>query len=331
MNNSAHHDAGIITLRHAAGHWFFLNLQYELEDALVEVAGGSLLRVEELERQGTRRGWLRHNRVVFPVSVDKLFIVAMSPARCWLDRFEGWRKQCGDVTAYLFDAWPVESVLQEIIRGPLNDVDVLYVSFPEAVDFYAGKIKPEVRYLPQGFDQRWFRPGPGDRSIYCTALARQDENFLRGAIDWCEARDRLLLRSTDSGAFRRDWMDVQTNYAAMLRHSRYSLCWSNRDRKDWSEKCGIDPVTARHFHILATGAIYVGTPPECVEWKRFFPEDPCVDVRDFGGDTGKVFAYLDENYGELAGRAADLAKALQAKHSWHARASEMADMRDNNG
>jgi hypothetical protein len=104
-------DAAVLTLRQDAGHWFFLNLQYELEDALAEVGGMPLIPFNRLQAAGTRRRWYGRTKMMFPCSIRILFVVAMSSARCWLDRFEGWRKQCGKVGAYLFDAWPVESVL----------------------------------------------------------------------------------------------------------------------------------------------------------------------------------------------------------------------------
>jgi hypothetical protein len=320
-----HLPVGVLTMRGAAGHWFFLNLQYEFEDAICDEAQAPLLPIEQLARLGACRSiWLRKSRTEFPVSVDTLYVVAMTPDRFWLDRFRDWRKRCGRVCVYLFDSWPVASVVESIRKSGMNEVDLIYASFPEGAEYLRGKVTPEVRYLPQGVDRRWFKPGPAARSIFCTAFARQEEGFLKEAIAWCEDRHHLLVRSTESGSFRRDWVDVQTQYAALMRHSHYSLCWSNSNRPHWERDYRIDPLTTRHLQILATGAIYIGTPPACNEWVSWWPDDPCLDVRAFNQDPHQVFAHAEQNKESLRARARTLADIVHEQHTWHHRAKTMA-------
>jgi hypothetical protein len=315
---------GVTTIRHRTGLVFAHNLQFEFEDAFVRATGARLIEIPPPPRPTMARRALRTLSIdqkirLDPIErgLDLLFVPCLWPQHVMLDHIHRWRENCSTVVYYLFDSWPTERTLALSHKCFVDDVDLIAVSFEEAVQAFRSSFTQPVVWIPQAVDSGRFQTRSAERGVFCAAIGRQDEAFLAATRAYCRRRDRLLIYSAEHGSYRRGWEDAHDLHVNLLRHSRFALHRSNRDIPKWSERYAIDPPTARWFQSAAAGNVMVGTPPASASFDRLLPEASVVDVREFDSDARAVFEWLErQSPEEMAERTRRLADWVLLRHTW---------------
>lgn len=321
----------VTSVRRTCQH-FSMKMACDFEDAFCECTGAELIELPtppaDLRRTLARKlSWFpKLHHPAIDGGLDLLVIICMAPNQVTpLDYIHAWRRQCKRVVLYLFDCWPTPRMMNQLRKTFAEQVDLLALSFAESVPIYADAFGVRTEWVPQAVNPRRFRDRPGPRPVFACAMGRQLEPFFEDARRYCAEHDLFFLYQGEIGGYRRSWQASYDLYASILRHSQYVLNWSGKaTHAKWAEDFRIDPLTCRWFEAAAAGGIQIGIPPDSPSFAQVFPDAPFVDVREFGGEAAAVFEHLrTRDQGELAYKAAALAKHVCRRHTWYNRVQQI--------
>jgi hypothetical protein len=176
----------------------------DFEDAMRERTDADLVDVPAYSRRARLRAALSpgdrtFRRVPTPRDrYDLCFFVAMEPS--WIPSLryiEGLREKCDRVVIYVFDAWLANVHWLRRNRREWDLCDLVYVSFPWAVEAYSRHLRARVEYLPQAASAARFHPEREERPIQILSIGRRlalAHSLLLGVTTFSTTTPRPWLR-----------------------------------------------------------------------------------------------------------------------------------------
>lgn len=210
-----------------------------------------------------RKGRYRKFKDSGNVGGELLIVVAMGPPSLrMLKALPGWRKQYGQVVAYIPDIYPPSESMLDLRL--VNQLDALYISYSQMIDRVQERVSVPVRLLQQAADVAAGLPVRTERQIDVTAFGRQPRDVVTSiatTISWPES-ERLAWWSPGTIPYTRTPRTDRAAFLALLRTSKATLCYRFEDTNP-DEYRGVSPFTARWFEAAAAGAAVLGSQPSC--------------------------------------------------------------------
>jgi hypothetical protein len=298
----------------------------DFEDAMRERTDADLVDIPAHSRRAWLRAMLKPNdRTFSPVPTprekyDLCFFVAMDPS--WvpsLRYIEGLREKCERVVVYVFDAWLANAHWLRRNRREWGLCDLVYVSFPWAVETYSRHLSCPVEYLPQAALAARFHPSRQERPIDILSVGRRLAPAHSVIFEIAQKHDLFYHFSEAMAQQSVDLVESQQLLGRLCQSARSQVCWpvemTRRDRKGEGS-----PITVRWFEAAACGSIVFGARPSAAEFADIFPYEDFVVQLDY-----RRPAEFERTLVSALGDEADwlarqqLAQYVRARHSWEAR------------
>jgi len=298
----------------------------DFEEAMRERTNADLVDVPAYSRRARLRAALTPSDRTFrpvPTPRDKYdfcFFVAMEPS--WISSLryiEGLREKCGRVVVYVFDAWLANADWLRRSRRAWELCDLVYISFPWAVDTYSRHLSCPVEYLPQAARAARFHPSRRERPIDVLSVGRRLAPAHSLILEIAEKHDLFYHYSEAMAQQAVDLTESQQLLARLCQSARSQVCWpvemTRQDRKGEGS-----PITVRWFEAAACGSIVFGARPSATDFAEIFPYDDFVvqlDYRRPAEFERTIVSALTDEADWLARQ--ELAQYVRARHSWEAR------------
>ena len=302
----------------------------DFEDAICARANADLLDAPAYSRRARLRAALRWgDRTFRPVApprdeYDLCVLVAMNPG--WvstLRHVDRVRERCKTIVVYVFDGWKADEAQLRRNRREWALCDLVYVSFPGAVDTFSRHLSCPVEYLPQAASAARFHPLRVERPIDVLSVGRR-LGAAHALIREIARRHDLFYHYSESEAPDViDLIESRELLARLCQSARSQICWpveeTNPNRRDEGS-----PITSRWFEAAACGSVVLGRAPSASDFPELFPYERFVIELDSGDPVGferTLLSALNDQVDWLARR--ELAEFVRAKHSWEARADKI--------
>jgi hypothetical protein len=298
----------------------------DFEDAMRERTDADLVDVPGYSRRARLRAALRPGDRTFarvPTPRDKYdlcFFVTMGPS--WISSLhyiEGLREKCGRVVVYVFDAWLADADSLRRNRRLWSLCDLVYVSFPWAVDTYARQLDCPVEYLPQAARAARFHPFRRERPIDILSVGRRLADAHSLILEIARKHDFFYYYSEAMAQQAVDLGESQELLARLCQSARSQVCWPVEMTRHDRQQEG-SPITARWFEAAACGSIVFGARPSASDFADIFPYDDFVFEFEYRRPVEcerKLMSALTDEADWLARQ--ELAQFIRGRHSWEAR------------
>lgn len=304
----------------------------DFEDVMREGSDADLVDIPAYSRRARLRSALSPGDETFarvPTPRDEYdlcFFVAMEPS--WVSSLryvEGLREKCRKVIVYVFDAW-LENVhwLRRHSRE-WNLVDVVYVSFPWAVEPYSRVLDCRVEYLPQAARAARFHPFREERPIQVLSVGRRLPQAHSLLLQIAKRSDLFYHYSETMAAPAISLSESQDLLARLCQSAQSQVCWPVELTNAGRAQEG-SPVTVRWFEAASCGSIVFGCQPAADDFSEIFPYDDFV----LGLDPGRPEEFERKVSTALSDQAHSverqkLAHFIRTRHSWEARRDAILD------
>lgn len=290
-------------------NWYFLSerglvrershiaygVNYELEDLLVEMTGGTLIAPENgrpfilargVPGAGRAVGWTtglclgRYRRVELPPDLKGpriLFVTGMgSRSLRVLRAIKDWRKSFDLVVALVLDSfepYPIDIAAR---------LDHMFVIIPELAEKLRQMLGIPVSFMPLACDVLRNGAARIDRGIDVLMYGRHWEGYVQELDSYflSDSNPRLYL-TTFSHPRAPDWRQQRKQFWSVLSRSRISIGFAPDATQIRFQ--GLPVVSARWYEGLAAGCVMVGKRPEAPIFTELFywpdsaielPQDP---------------------------------------------------------
>ncbi|MEP6893689.1 MAG: glycosyltransferase [Gaiellaceae bacterium] len=303
----------------------------DFEDAMAAVADVDYVSVPPYSRRRVYKGFLRGRRDFAPVvppgeTYDLCLLVAMEPSWAGSLRYvDRLRTRCRHVVIYVFDAWLRNIYSIQRDRRQWELCDWALVSFRDAVDAYAAKLRCPVEYMPQAIDPTRFHGDRIARPIDILSTGRRLDSVHAELLRLAKERDLFYFFSETRAPTVIDLHESQSLIARLCQAARLQVCWPTETTAEGGHG-EISGVTARWFEAAACGSIVVGRPPRASEFRDLFPYESFVLSLDPSSpreiEETVIAALADDD--ELRKRRG-LSEYVRRAHSWHARCASILE------
>jgi Glycosyl transferases group 1 len=302
----------------------------DFEDAICALADADLVEAPGYSRRARIRAALRPADKTFrPVipprdEYDLCFFVAMNPG--WISSLryiDRLRERCKRIVVYVFDTWQGDAAWLRRNRREWALCDLVYVSFPWAVDTFSRHLRCAVEYLPQAASAARFYPWRENRPIEILSVGRRLRPAHLLIRDIAKRHDLFYHYSESEAPDAIDLVESRELLARLCQSARSQICWPVEETNPNRRGEG-SPVTSRWFEAAACGSVVLGRPPRARDFQDLFPYERFVvelDPRDPREFERRLLAALDDEVDWSARR--DLAEFIRARHSWEARSERI--------
>lgn len=298
----------------------------DFEDAMRDKTDADLVDVPAYSRRARLRAALNPgNRAFASVTTprdeyDLCFFVAMEPSWITSLRYiEGLREKCKRVVVYVFDAWLENSHWLRRNRREWRLCDLVYVSFPWAVDTYSRHLGCRVEYLAQAASAGRFHPFRRERPIHVLSVGRRHAQAHAVILEVAQKHDLFYHYSEAVAPRPIDPIESQQLLARLCQSAKSQACWpvelTNHGRPSEGS-----PITVRWFEAAACGSIVFGSRPRAPDFDEIFPYERFVlELNPSRPDEfeRKVLSALEDETDWDARQ--HLARYVRSRHSWEAR------------
>jgi len=290
----------------------------DFEDAMAEVAD---VTWHDLPPDSmSRRPLVTRSHVEMPESgpYDLALFVAMGPS--WLRALRGVRgldRAARSLVVYVFDAWPYQVRSLMRWRRQAARIDHLFVSFPEAVDDYAGRVPCPVHHLAQATSPTRFRPDGREPGIDVLSLGRRHAGAHRRLLELSVEEDLRYVFAETTSPNASDLQASRVLAGSLSRAARAHVSWPV-ELTDPGRAAGFSPITARWFETAACGSVLLGRRPASPDFEELFPYEGFVVDLDPDGEGFRetVLGALEMDDGPAR---LELAAHVRREHSWQRR------------
>jgi Glycosyl transferases group 1 len=304
----------------------------DFENAMKERTDADLIDVPAYSRRGRLRAAMRprddtFERVDTPRDAyDLCFFVAMEPS--WISSLryiDGLREKCARIVVYIFDAWLANERWLVRNRREWELCDVVYVSFPWAVDTYSRQVRRRVEYMPQAALASRFHPARTERPIDILSVGRRRADAHALLLDLAEKKDLFYFYSETFAPEAVELAESQQLLGRLCQSARSQVCWPVELTSPERAREG-SPITARWFEAAASGSIVFGAKPGSTDFAEIFPYDRFVialDPSDPPAFERRVLSALHDDRDWAERRS--LASYVREWHSWEARCGQILE------
>jgi hypothetical protein len=298
----------------------------DFEDAMRERTDADLVDVPAYSRRARLRAAVDpRNRAFDRVSTprdeyDLCFFVAMEPSWITSLRYiEGLREKCKRIVVYVFDAWLANSYWLGRNRREWSMCDLVYVSFPWAVDTYSRHLGCRVEYLAQGASASRFHPFRQERPIDVLSVGRRESEAHALILKVSQKHDLFYHYSEAVAPRPIDPVESQQLLARLCQSAKSQACWPV-ELTNYGRSSEGSPITVRWFEAASCGSMVFGRRPRAADFDEIFPFERFVlelDPNRPDEFERKVLSALEDETDSEARQ--QLARFVRSRHSWEAR------------
>ena len=218
---------------------------------------------------------------------DCCLVICASPAELRaLQLFPDWRKQYGQIVAWVFDSFWIEHI-SLIARGPIKHFDHIYVTEPEDIEQWQRITGISTSCLPWGTDALRLGSHNPDRPIDLLRLGRQPKEWdddIR-TMEFCRKNN---IRFQGRPECYEDAARNQQHLMQVFAQTKFSLSWSNRVSPAIQTHPVREYITARWTDALAAGTTIAGMAPRTEVVDQLFWPGALLELSGVGLQEGIV-------------------------------------------
>ena len=246
---------------------------------------------------------------------DLLFAVLQFPWQAiYLNRLKDWRRRCRKSACFLAESWTTMLTNSANFFRILSEVDYIFTHSEisaAALSHFLGK---RCYCLPFAVDTERFSPGllnPA-RSIDVLGIGRTSPGVHQALLE-LTYRGNLFYHFDTAQTFQvRDYLEHRVMLAELLKRSRFCLAYKHN--VSMAQLTGGDEALApRFFEAAAAGAVTLGIPPDCSEYRACFDwQDAIVHFPYEPDRLEEILSTLDDQPERLASASRNNSPVAQA-------------------
>jgi hypothetical protein len=317
---------------------FYMPLIYEFEDVIAAVDRADLLtpdlpwlnsRIGHLVYDGANYARSRLSLGPSPgipgIKIERdyeLFfcILTFGYETAYLKQLEHLRRRCKRCVCMFVELWT--SQMRQFRRSlkVLEDLEFDYIFLHHSTGLPALRalLRTPSIYLPLGVDCLRFTPHPQfpARSIDCYSMGRRSAVTHASLLELAAQKDFFYLYDTVARFPLIDWKEHRSLTARLTARTRYLTSYKPALRKD-VEVGSDEMIGARSFEGAAGGAVMIGVPPDCQDYRDCFPwPDATIEIPFECWNMASVIADLEADPERIARlRRSNMVQSL-LRHDW---------------
>jgi hypothetical protein len=311
---------------------------YEAQDVLCDIDDVDLIGLEPGPGFRIKESWQRRllfrdisKRLIFAnpglrkVQLTSEYDLFVAQCQTWWDflyvnAIDGWRDRCKTCVCWIDELWASAIPLYKYWLHALSRFDYVFVGYNGTAAPLSKAIDRSCHWLPGGVDALRFSPYPNPpaRVIDVYSIGRRWEGIHRALLAKAARREMFYVYDTFPSIFTEvyDHQQHRDFYANLAKRSKYFMVAPGKmDAPE--ETQGQVAIGFRYYEGAAAGAVMVGQPPSCPEFRDMFGwPDVVIQVQPDGSDVQDVFARLNsepERVSKISRRNG--AEAL-LRHDW---------------
>lgn len=321
---------------------------YEAQDVLREVDDVELVALKPGPGFAFKESWQR--RLIFKDVSRKLafanpglgkvrltgeYDLFVAHCQTWWDllyvnAIEGWKDQCKTSVCWIDELWASAIPRYKYLLHALKRFDHVFVGYSDTVAPLSRAIGRSCHWLPGGVDALRFSPYPNPpaRVVDVYSIGRRWEGIHRELLSAADRRDMFYVYDTFPTVFTEvyDHRQHRDFYANAAKRSRcFMVAPGKMDLPE--ETRGQVVIGYRYYEGAAAGAVMIGEPPNCEEFRNMFAwPDAVIKIKPDGSDVLDILARLraePERFSTISRRNA--AEAL-LRHDWSYRWKQIFDV-----
>lgn len=311
---------------------------YEAQDVLSEVDNVDLIGLEPGPNFKLKESWQRRllfrdisKRLIFlnpglrTVRLTRDYDLFIAHCQTWWDflyvnAIEGWRERCKVCVCWIDELWAAAIPGYKYWLHALSRFDHVFVGYSGTVGPLSDAIGRTCHWLPGGVDAIRFTPypDPPTRVIDVYSIGRRWEGMHQTLLSKAAAREIFYVYDTFPSIYTEvyDHRQHREAYANLAKRSRYFIVAPGKMDAPEETK-GQVTIGFRYYEGAAAGAVMIGQPPECQEFREMFDwPDPVINVRSDGSDIGEVLRSLSAQQERLTRIAHQNTAGVLRRHDW---------------
>jgi hypothetical protein len=238
----------------------------------------------------------------------------------YVNAIDGWKDHCKTTVCWIDELWASAIPRYKYWLHALSRFDHVFVGYSGTVAPLSKALNRSCHWLPGGVDALRFSPYPSPpaRVVDVYSVGRRSEGIHRALLAAAARREMFYVYDTFPTIFTEvhDHQQHRDFYANVAKRSRcFMVAPGKMDLPE--ETRGQVAIGYRYYEGAAAGAVMIGQPPNCEEFRDMFgwPDD-VIQVQPDGSDVLDVLASLSsepERVSRISRRNA--AEAL-LRHDW---------------
>lgn len=238
-----------------------------------------------------------------------------------LSKIKGWRERSGMAVAYILESWQNRFPFEKAELKLLDKFDHVFVLNADCIPDLQKYTTAPVSFLPSACDTLMATPFPGNpaRCIDVLSMGRRIPKLHDKLVQMSVTDpDFFYVHDTSRGGAIANFHEHRLQSAAMIKRSKYFIAY-DFSVDDSGPFAGVvkRALATRYFEGAAGGAVMVGSPQQCPEFKEHLDwEDVVIELPPDTTDVRGFFADLDSQRERMARiRTTNVAQSLR-RHDW---------------
>ena len=232
-----------------------------------------------------------------------------------------WRRRSRKAVCVIFEQWlPWVAESREYLEL-LGEFDHVFVCGRRSIPEMRALSRTSVDYLTPATDVLTSCPLPtAPRVVDVYSIGRSNRN-VHDALSRLAREERLtyIFDSLVVGTVPAvDYLQHRLLVRHLLKRSRFFLAFRHNDTPEFVPRTGGEEALAfRYFEAAASGAVILGSAPDCDDFRTNFDwSDAVIRLSPDGSDVDRVLGELDEDPARIGRtRLANISHSLR-RHDW---------------